>query len=357
MPPTRRSLLQLLASTAVFWPAGEAFATPAPTPSTSAKPNAATKRGYITFVINVHEWGHVDESAAILDDLCALYTAHGVKGDFYVTSVMADKLAASHPDTVTAMKAHGISYHVRPPQPLYEGFDSAFKALSGDALISAVRDFETYGQSLATGEIDRSRSGGYTRVKEVFGKAPCAVSAQNSNQTIVAAAASVWKAMGARMILAFHEGQSDPDNPLVQKDGLLVRPSHFKLTHVDAAEKVFWWNAVSAGQGGDPTEALKAQLDAWNHPKLPYAAALIHENNFYRAGPESWTSIYYADKTKTVVQAPPYDLTATEWGKARDSASKEAIWSAYSALVAYCAENLNVVTSEDIVALAGTSAG
>ncbi len=345
MKPTRRSLLQLLAASLVFVPFDDAFAL-APTIGGSGT-GSATKRGYMTFVINVHEWGHVDGSAAILDKLCALYTRNGVKGEFYVTAPMAERLSNKYPDTVTSMKRHGISYHVRPPHPLYSGFDTELKALSGDALTAMITDYETYGQNLTTGALDKSRSGGYKRVKEVFGRAPCAVSAQNDNTKILTAAAAVYKSMGAKMLVAFHEGESDPDNPLVNKYNLLARPSHLKMTHSTGDE--FWWNTVAAGKGGDPTDHLKSQLDAWQHSKLPYAVAIVHENNFYRYGPESWTSIYYKEKEKTNVQPAPYNLDAEEWGKARGDDQQKLIWAAYKQLVEYCAENLNVVTSEDIV--------
>lgn len=349
MHPTRRSLLQLLAGSVILWPTAGLAAPSVGAGSIGGSSSKSTKRGYITFIINVHEWGHLDGSAEILESLCKLYTNKGVKGEFYVTSVMAEKLEKNHPETISAMKLHGLSYHVRPPHPLYSGFDTDLKKLSGDDLTNTIKDFETYGQSLSTGELDKSKSGGYTKVKEVFGRAPCAVSCQNDSPTILTAASSVYKSLGAKMIVAFHEGESDPDNPFVNKYNLLVRPSHLKMTHSSGDD--FWWNTVSAGKGGDPTESLKNQLDAWNHTKLPFATAIIHENNFYRSGPESWTSIYYKDKDKKTVLAAPWDLKAAEWGKARDDDSKQKIWSAYKGLVDYCSENMNVVTSEDIYKL------
>lgn len=351
MHPTRRHLLQLLASSIVLVPTASAFGAPAVSSAVGKSTSTASSRGYVNFIINVHEWGHLEGSAEILNDLCRLFTNKGVKGDFYVTAPMAEKLAKNYPDTVAAMKAHCISYHVRPPHPLYSGFDTALKKLTGADLTASITDFETYGQSLSTGALDKSKSGGYTKVKEVFGKAPCTVSCQNDNSTILTAATAVFKSMGAKMVVVFHEGESDPDNPYVSKYNLVVRPSHLKMTHSTGDE--FWWNTVSAGKGGDPTESLKSQLDKWTHSKLPYATAIIHENNFFRSGPESWTSIYYKEKEKKTVLTSPYNLQAEEWGKSRNDDSKKAIWSAYKALVTYASESMTVVTSEDIVRLSG----
>lgn len=339
-------MLQLLASSIVLVPAAPAFAAGGSVGSTTA-----ASRGYVNFVINVHEWGHLEGSAEILNDLCRLFTNKGVQGDFYVTGPMAEKLQKNYPDTVAAMKAHCISYHVRPPHPLYSGFDTGLKKLTGSDLTDSITDFETYGHSLSTGALDKSKSGGYTKVKEVFGKAPCAVSCQNSSPTILTAANAVFKSMGAKVVVAFHEGESDPDAPYVSKYNLVVRPSHLELTHSSGDE--FWWNTVSAGRGGDPTESLKSQLGKWNHNKLPYATAIIHENNFFRSGPESWTSIYYKEKEKKTVLSAPYDLKAEEWGKSRNDDSKKAIWAAYKALVTYASESMTVVTAEDIARLSG----
>lgn len=350
----RRNLLQLLASSIVLLPSASAGAAGLAAGSLTSITGSSTagKKGYITFVINVHEWAHIDQGYVILNDLCSLFSSKGVKGDFYVTAPMAEKLASSYPATVSAMKLHGISYHSRPPHPLYTGFDASLQGLSATALTQTITDFETYGQNLTTGALDKTKSGGFTKVKEVFGRAPCAVSIVNSGTSILTSAAAVYKSMGAKMIVAFHEGESDPANPFVQKYNLLVRPSHLKLTHSTGDE--FWWNTVSAGKGGDPTESLKTQLSAWKETKLPFATAIIHENNFFRSGPEAWTSVYYMDEQKTTPLAPSFNLSAAEWGKERSSDSKSAIWQAYRDLVYYCADNMNVVTSQDIVTLSTT---
>lgn len=353
MNPTRRSILQVLAGSALLVGSRGGRAEPELAPA-AAPPNAQTagaRRGTMTFVINVHEWGHLASSAAVLTDLCQLYDRYGVKGDFYLTGPMAIRLAAEFPSTVAAMAKHGISYHVRAPHPLATGFGAPLAGLTGDALTAAIRDYETFDQDLATGALDRSRSGGFTAVSQVFGRPPCVVGMQAEGQDVRNSAAAVYKELGARMIVAFHEGKSDPDRPLERKYDLLVRPSHLPLTRT--ADNNFWWNAVAAGRGGNPTESLKASLDGWKHTQLPYVVGIIHENNFYKSGPEAWTSVYYTDAQKSGIRSPPYDLAAPDWGKARPAEGKARIWAAYSELVAWCAAEMNVVTGDDIVHIAG----
>jgi hypothetical protein len=49
---------------------------------------------------------------------------------------------------------------------------------------------------------------------------------------------------------------------------------------------------------------------------------------------------------------PPWNLGAPDPSRPRSASDQEAIWAAYEELVAYAAENLAVVTSEDLVNLA-----
>ena len=93
------------------------------------------------------------------------------------------------------------------------------------------------------------------------------------------------------------------------------------------------------------------------YARAPFITSLIHENNFYRSGPVGWSSIYYSveqNKRKLPV-SPPYDLNAPDPSHLRSEKDREAIWQAYEALVAYAAQNLNVVTSQDILMMAANS--
>jgi len=50
-----------------------------------------------------------------------------------------------------------VSYHVRAPHPLTEGFSVFLEGLQGDALCQTILDYETYRLDLATGGLDRTR--------------------------------------------------------------------------------------------------------------------------------------------------------------------------------------------------------
>lgn len=86
--------------------------------------------------------------------------------------------------------------------------------------------------------------------------------------------------------------------------------------------------------------------------RAPFITSLIHENNFYRCGPESWTLVYYQDRDKKNPLSPPFNLNAPDQSTLRSKEEQEKIWQAYEEMVAYAGSHLKVMTSEDIVALA-----
>lgn len=328
--------------------------------SAGADPAPGAQKAVITFVLNVHDWRHVDESAGTLLRAISIFERYGVKGDFYLTGPMVKAYADRRPDVLERLRETGmtISDHVRPPHPLYPGFDGGLKALGDAPLAAALRDHETYELDLATGGLVRSRPGGYTAVGRALGKWPVTVVAPTSDLRVKDAAIANYHAMGARALVLYHESGTKLDTPFEWRGGLLVRPSDFSVTRWRAeglAEESFWWNMLSSpeyGQRFDPTRYLKDQLAARTASRPPFVTVLIHENNFERKGPESWTLCFYEDRDRTAPRTPPYPLDAPDLSTPRPAAEKEAIWAAYEGLVAYAATNLTVATSAEIVEMA-----
>lgn len=322
---------------------------------------------YISFVINVHDWTHADESGQALMKLVDLLEAHGVRGDFYFTAEVTRQLVERHPEVIERFRTSTmtISYHVRPPHPLYTGFDARLKGLDEAALYQVLLDYETYAIDLETGELDRSKSGGYTYVAEVFGTKPVVASAPNNDPRISAVAQRVYADLGARVTVMYHEEGTTLEQPFEYVNGLLVRPSDFSVTRVTSVDGSdnFWWNFMSRPNAAEynPTGMLQDLLAEWtakvagsDAARPPFVTALIHENNFYRSGAEGWSSIYFAMDRGQRGQPlqPPWNLDAPDPSRPRSASDQEAIWAAYEELVAYAAENLAVVTSEDLVNLA-----
>lgn len=337
--------------------------TAAPVPESSPLPlEEGQGEGYITFVINVHDWTHPSESADILLRLVELFEKYGVRGDFYFTPEITRVLAENHPEVIERFRNSNmtISYHIRPPHPLYAGFNAPLKNLDDTALYQTILDYETYALDLRTGQLDRSRPGGYTYVAQNFGRNPVVASAPTNDLRIQSVGQKVYASLGAQMTVLYHESGTKLDQPFEYVNGLLVRPSDFSVTRttqIDGSDN-FWWNYMSKPDAAkyNPTTMLQSQLAEWNshnYGRAPFITALIHENNFYRRG-EGWSSIYYemiGGQRGSPLPAP-WDLSAPDPTKPRTEAEKAAIWQAYEELVAYAAAHLNVVTSEDVVSMA-----
>lgn len=330
--------------------------------------DTTSKLGYFTFAINVHDWTHPEESAATLSRLVDLFQRYGVRGDFYFTAEIARELAERHPEVVARLKQAGmtISYHVRPPHPLYEGFDQRLQGLSESELYATLRDYETYALDLVTGELDRSRSGGYRLVSETFGTRPVVASAPTGSASLRSVAQKVYRDLGAQMTVIYHESGTKPETPFEYVNGLLVRPSDFSVTRVtpiDGSDN-FWWNFMAGPQAASyhPLRLLELGLASWqasNPVRKPFVTSLIHENNFVRRGPEGWKSIYYEiiNGRPGNPLPPPWDLNAPDPSSLRPREEQEAIWQAYEELVAYVATHFEVVTSQEIVAMARQAQG
>lgn len=322
-------------------------------PRSASAPAQEKPKGTMTFAVNTHDWVHPEASADTILRLIAIFEKHKVRGDFYLTAPVVEAWAAKKPEVIERLKASGmtISYHVRAPHPLWSGFDARLQNLGDAELEQALRDYETYRLDLATGDLDRTRPGGYAYVAKTFGTNPVVVGAPNKDRRIARTALKVYREMGARMTILYHESGTKVDQPFEFHEGLLVRPSDFSITRwkLDGeTEDQFWWNR----RDGDPVGRLKGELAAWKAPRAPYVTALIHENNFYRFGPEGWTAIYWSDRRKTQPKLPPYDLTIPDRSRERGAEERDRIFAQYEGMVAYAAENLTVATSADLVAAA-----
>jgi peptidoglycan/xylan/chitin deacetylase (PgdA/CDA1 family) len=349
-------------------PLGSTQDTPtgAPVTQTSTLPEfspSTETRGYISFIINVHDWSHPGESADTILRLVDLFEKYGVRGDFYFTAEVAHQYVEQRPDVIERLKNSNmtISYHVRPPHPLYTDFDSRLKGLDDATLYQTILDYETFALNLETGDLDRSQAGGYTYVAQTFGRKPVTVPAPNNNQRIKDAAQCVYASLGAQMTLLYHEEGTKVDRPFEYINGLLIRPSDFSTTRTTdiSGSDNFWWNYMSKPDAVKyyPTSMLQTQLAEWenhNYGRAPFITSLIHENNFPRASTEGWSSIYFTidNGKRGDPLSPPYNLNAPDPSRLRPPEEQQAIWDAYEEMVAYAAQNLTVVTSEDIVIMA-----
>lgn len=319
-------------------------------------------RGYITFAINVHDWTHPEESARTLSRLVDLFERYQARGDFYFTPEIARALSERFPELIERFRRSRmtISYHLRPPHPLYTGFDQRLLQLDDATLERTLIDYETYALDLGTGNLDRSKPGGFQLISALFGRPPVVASVPNDNPRLRDVGQRLYSYLGARMTVVYHETGTKIEQPFETVNGLLIRPSDFSITRVQmpSGQENFWWNLVGR-QGGEqyrPIRLLERGLADWEERapgRAPFITALIHDNNFARSGPEGWTSIYFTivNNQRGQPLPAPWDLSAPDPSQPRSEAEQEAIWAAYEEVLAWASRNLRVVTSEDIVAM------
>ncbi len=317
---------------------------------------------YMTFAINVHDWMNLGNSAESILSLVTLFESWNVRGDFYLTAPMTRFYAGQYPEVLERLcdSDMTISYHVRPPHPLYSGFDGSLRELEGQGLYDAIYAAETLRLDLSAGELIPAEVGGYLYVAQQCGRNPVALGLPNGNPAIRTAASEVYANLGAQMVIMEHETGAQ----LRLVDGLWTRPSDFSVTRWDIDDghgEAFWWNMLDkpVADQYDPLVYLQTQLEEWSlsQDRPAHVTMLIHENNFTRRAATPWALVYYTDRNKTEPLSPPFDLNVSDASLPRSTENQEAIWGAYSAVVAYAASSpsIEVVTSEDIVRLAEVS--
>jgi hypothetical protein len=340
---------------------GGARANSKPSPASPLPPGAEAgkRQGYITLVVNVHDWTRAAESAETVLRLLALFEKHKVRGEFYLTAPVVEAYAQQRPEAIRRLRESDmtLSYHFRPPHPAYGGFDQRLHGLDDQSLAAALRDYETYRLDPGSGELDRTQPGGYAYVAKTLGRKPVVVSALSRDPRIKTALLGIYRGMGAQMTMEYHESGTDLSEPFRWRQGLLIRPSDFSITRWASpgeAQESFWWNRLDTPQAEqfNPIAYLRRRLTGWEAQRLPLITALIHENDFTRRGSPGWAWFYYAKPDAGPPLSPPFDLHAPDRTPRRTAAQQEAIWKAYDELVAYAAANLHLVTSADIVQMA-----
>jgi hypothetical protein len=256
---------------------------------------------------------------------------------------------------ITRLRESGmaISYHFRPPHPANDGFGGPVRGLHGKELEATLRDYETFQLDLETGDLRPDQPGGYAYVKHVLGVAPVTVSALTRNPEVKTALLDLYRAMGVRMTMEYHESGTRVDQPFAWRQGLLIRPSDFSITRWAApgeARESFWWNRLDTPRAAEfnPTARLRSLLAAWTHPRAPLITVLIHENDFTFQAGGHWQAVYLEADGRTP-RTPPFDLQAPDRTQRRTAENQAAVWKAYEELVAFAAGNLSVVTSIDLV--------
>jgi hypothetical protein len=323
-----------------------------PTPTEEIDP-----LGYITFVVDVSDFIHLESSAAILLKLIDLFESNGVKGEFFLTGPMAHAFSETYPEVIQRIKESGmtISYSVQPPHPLIPGFQEPLQISAINLKEEAIANYETQRLNLTTGGLIEAELGGYQYLTDIFEGPPSAVAIPDD--PIKGFALPNYAGMGAQMVDLYDELGPGVDQPFSQEYGMWVRPvdqtiSHWSVSGIDAS--MAWWDmlATEFAASYQPLQHLQSKLESWDVERLPFTIISIDEYNFYREGPVPWTMMYYQGVGSTQAKSPPFNLDGPDLSSPRTPENAAAVWEAYVEVVEWAAKYTQVVTSADIVDLA-----
>jgi hypothetical protein len=288
---------------------------------------------YTIFSMNTHDWVFGEKSIETLNRVIDIHEQYSVPLNIHLTDPMVHLYVEEAPDLIQRLKTSevvAIAEHLRPPSPLYTGFDhSNIIDLEEEALYNAILNYEEQRLDLTTGET-LDEPGGFEYMTEVFGYPPLIVG-HTTNQSYGETLSQIYEEKGA--LFAVTHGKESNLGDMTH--GLYTRPEH--------AEIKVYEHARETQSGEDIFDMAFETLDTLKIDGPQFIGLKYHENNFYTTG-TPWWPVYWEDEDKKVPLEPPYDLNAYEGIVTFKKMSlQEDHWELYESTVAYAAEHRNEV--------------
>jgi hypothetical protein len=299
------------------------FAFPQLVPNSAAQ--AATEN-YLVFSINVQDFAYPEQSIATVRRLLDIHERYSIPVDFYLTTTMTDLYEEQAPDLIPRLLSSpvaSVSYHVRPPNPYYTGFDwLGLAGMSYSQQYTTIMNYETHGLDLATGQTT-GEPGGYQKLKDKLGYAPW-VAAKQSDAAVGQAVSDVFKTLGAKFFVVHGRASNLGD----RQDGVYIRPEHYDLKlfeHVGEKPKTLIKNAFASAQQAEGARA-------------PYFVGVkMHDNDFF-AVDSAWVMVYVNGPRR-----PPFDISKKS--PLLSDAEQQSVWNQYESTVSYAASKNKKYTS------------
>lgn len=285
---------------------------------------------YTAFVINVHDWYYIDESAETLNKIVDLHEQYQMPVDIHLTDQVTQAYKEEAPELLERLKTSpyiAVSYHVRPPSPYYWDFDwLGLEQMADETLYSTIKNYEEHKIDLATGQ-PTSESGGYELLKELVGYSPYVVSGAGPDARVRQAADRVWKEKGAVFTLKHKETTAWGE----KLDGLWLRPEDLEV-------KVYEPHGRKSGE-----KVLTDALAELPERRPVFLNLKWHEDNFY-SWKTSWNEVY--NDTSVAPQqpkTPPFDLSLIG-AEVKDDKEQAEQWQRYEECLVYVKEHPEIFT-------------
>ena len=298
---------------------------------------------YAQFVLNVHDIVYPNLSAQSINDTITLHETYNVPIDIYLTGPTLHRYIAEQPWIIERMQESDvvyISYHFRPPHPLYTGFDhNGILDLSYDDLYVEIENYNRYKLDLETAEYIEGVEGGYELVKSYFGAPWCVghtVGANNFNHIL----AELYSLGGSKFTVShgrdYNLGETDK--------GLFYRPEHAEIK---------WYEEIRAKRSGQTAENVILDYLSSYGDQGYFVNIKMHENNYYTVG-TPFAPIYWVDGDKSNPNTTPYNLSLGNTTQLRPPGYYEEMFEWYEDALRYVTDNpgmYKVMSPEEVYAL------
>lgn len=260
------------------------------------------EKNYVQFTQNIHDWIFEEESIETLNKVIDIHEEYNVPVDVYLNHQSFQNYMENAPELIERLKTSNVvavSYHIRPPYPVYEGFDFiGLEDMDEDTLYNTLLDYEEHELDLETG-LTTDNPGGYQNIKDTIDYAPIAIGLMIENPEVKMTLANIYKEKGASFAIAVRR-----DVDLGEMYGpLYMRPEHAEIK---------WYEYSQLYRQGLTTaeEVIEENIAEYDTPI--FINIKMHENDFYAAPYTPWTAVYYEGGDKSLPLEPPYDLSAWE---------------------------------------------
>ena len=293
---------------------------------------------YVNFFIHCEDFISVHSQQATRR-AAELFARYGVKADFYLTGLVAERMLADAPETIETLKRlkMPISYHADIHAP-FPTLPQRVRNLDWDAAVDQAYIQETSHLDPLTGDLSSKNPNQLTLITDLFGKPPIVTIGSVAGYAAQAIRFAQHK-LGVPM--ASTNG-SMLGLPLIWHNGMLRGlpgpGSYFYLTDVAGAKP-------GEREHSTPLEAILteqiARLPAERDALISFG---VHDFSF--ALTDGWIGCYRDPDSgrfrnpRGLWTSPPLSIE-----------NQERIWQVYENLVAFCAHNslLSVITAEDML--------
>lgn len=290
---------------------------------------------YVQFVTNVHDWVFPEESVETLNRLIDLHESFNIPVEMHLTDTVTQKYVEMAPELMNRLatsKMVSVSYHVRPPHPMYTGFDTVGLDTMNEAeRYETLMAYETHKLNLQTGGYT-DEPGGYAFLADQLGYAPPIVGMTNGKYGETYS--RVLKDLGARFTVLHERGPSLITDTL---HGLYKRPEdqEVKLYEFKVPERF------------DPDAEFEEWTKGFDGSKDWFVNLKYHENNFYLSGTPH-AAIYWTDwdDGRSIPRESPWDISvAYDHLELRTDKLQDGHWALYEEALQYLSDHQDTLTA------------